>query len=161
MSDISIRTATSSDLDIVVTLNQALIQADGGTRDPFVNLDWSAKHGHEYFNGLLQKRDFYCLIASDGEEPIGYLMGYLCQPNELRSVNLAAIHSMFVQADFRGTGVGSKLVERFKTWCTGQGIERVSVSAFASNERAIAFYQRHGFAPQNVTLESDLDGQNR
>ena len=156
MSGISVRIATATDVDTIVLLNQRLIQADAGQRDPATNLEWSANSGREYFTDLLQQEGVHTLIAEDGQDAVGYLLGYLTKPNGLRMVKLAVIHSIFVQADLRSTGVGTGLVERFKEWCRGEGVERISVTAFASNEGAVLFYQRHGFEPRDVTLEVPL-----
>jgi GNAT superfamily N-acetyltransferase len=45
------------------------------------------------------------------------------------------------------------LVEAFLEWVSQRGVERVSVTAYAANEGAVAFYQRLGFRPRNITLE--------
>lgn len=55
MNGISVRVATEADVDTIVFLNQSLIQADAGQRDPATNLDWSAKSGHDYFTALLHR----------------------------------------------------------------------------------------------------------
>jgi len=52
---------------------------------------------------------------------------------------------MSVGAAYRGLGVGSALLETVVAWAAGAGYLKVVLSAFPHNERAIAFYQRHGF----------------
>jgi len=52
---------------------------------------------------------------------------------------------MSVAAAYRGLGVGSALLETVVGWAADAGFAKVVLSAFPHNERAIAFYQRHGF----------------
>ncbi len=72
----------------------------------------------------------------------------------LRPVELAELESMFVRKEHRNHGVGRQLVSSFLEWCKEKGAQRVSVSAYASNERAIDFYMGQGFEPRSLTLES-------
>jgi ribosomal protein S18 acetylase RimI-like enzyme len=41
-------------------------------------------------------------------------------------------------------------------WSRDKGAQAVELGAFASNERAIAFYQSLGFAPTLITMEHVL-----
>jgi len=52
---------------------------------------------------------------------------------------------MSVGAASRGLGVGSALLETLLAWAAEAGFAKVVLSAFPHNERAIAFYERHGF----------------
>jgi len=53
----------------------------------------------------------------------------------------------------RGSGVGGRLVAAFHKWATSVGVDRLAVSAYAANDGAIRFYQRHGFVPRTVLLQ--------
>lgn len=156
MDTIHFRTAAESDVETIVSLNHALFQEDAGQRDPFMNLDWSLENGHEYFESLLHSEETLCLIAEEHGRAVGYLIGYLRKPNSLRPVKLAELESMFVLAQYRNMGIGAELVSQFKQWCRSKGAERMSVTAYAANEGAIAFYQSHGFEARNVTMETEL-----
>jgi GNAT superfamily N-acetyltransferase len=47
-------------------------------------------------------------------------------------------------------------VERFFAWARNRGARAAQVSAFAVNERAQRFYERHGFVPQSVSSRVTL-----
>lgn len=49
------------------------------------------------------------------------------------------------------------LARGFLAWCQEKGAQRVSVTAYAANVRAVEFYRRLGYEPRNVTLELGLD----
>ena len=51
---------------------------------------------------------------------------------------------------------GGVIPRRFLQAAKEQGAERVSVTAYAANERAGGFYRKMGFAPKSLTLELGL-----
>ena len=146
-----------ADLDTVVKLNYGLFQEDAGQRDPYTNLNWAKEEGHDYFGPLLEKENYICLIAEVEGQPAGYLFGYLKKPYSLRPIHTAELESMFVEEAYRSQKIGEALAKGFLDWAKENGTERVSVSAYAANERAIRFYKSLGFMPKNLVLEVGLD----
>src|SRR6266850_2275335 len=62
--------------------------------------------------------------------------------------------------EYRGRGLGRRLVAQTIGAARQAGIERVELEVFASNERAIAFYQAVGFVIEGVKRRArKLDGQ--
>jgi len=153
---ITIRRADEKDVPTIVELNYALFQEDARQRDPFMNLNWPHEEGHEYFTKLLKSEKSLGLLAEVNAEAVGYLIGYMRRSSSLRPVRLAELESMYVREEYRSQGVGRQLVERFLEWVKERGGERVSVTAYAANERAIAFYSKMGFTPKSLTLEVRL-----
>ena len=43
----------------------------------------------------------------------------------------------------------------FLAWATGQGAQRVTVTAYAANDGAQRLYARYGFAPRSIVLDRD------
>jgi ribosomal protein S18 acetylase RimI-like enzyme len=69
--------------------------------------------------------------------------------------------SMWVAPFARGRKVGDALVQAVIEWARGQRARCVALDVFASNERAIALYGRHGFtriatAPKCAACESRM-----
>jgi ribosomal protein S18 acetylase RimI-like enzyme len=56
--------------------------------------------------------------------------------------------SMWVAPFARGQGVADALVGAVIDWAKERRIERISLNVMESNERARAFYRRHGFVDQ-------------
>lgn len=148
-----IRKAEHDDLEVIVALNHALFQEDAGQRDPYMNLNWAQEEGHPYFARHLGSETSYCLVAEQPGEVVGYLVGYTRQVSSLRIAREAALESIFVRRAFRGRGVGAQLVDAFLAWCREREMQRVAVTAYAANERAIRFYQHAGFRAASLTLE--------
>ncbi len=154
--DIEIRAATTADVPAIVDLYYALSLEDARQRDPSVDLGWAGEHGVEHFTQLVTGEASVCFVAQSDQATIGYLAGYTYGPSDFRPIKVAELQSMFVQAPWRGRQYGAQLVEAFVAWARGQGATRMQVTAYAANQRAIAFYQRVGFAPHQLTFERTL-----
>lgn len=149
--------ATPADIPAVVTLCDALFQEDSGQRDALMNHAWAWQHGHVYFAGLLDDPTYVVLVAEHRGSVIGYLAGSTTAPGALRPVQSAELESMYVKPDWRGYGVGQALAEALLHWAHGQGAVWITVSAYAANARALAFYERLGFSAHTVTLGRRLE----
>ncbi len=156
MANVLVRPARRRDLEAIVELNHSLFQEDSGSRDPYTNADWPRQEGADYFSQHITENDSLVLMAESEEEPIGYLVGYLRRSYSVRPVRLAELESMFVARNARSCGIGQQLVEAFLLWSHEREAQRVSVTAFASNEGAIRFYKRCGFEPHSVALERSV-----
>lgn len=89
----------------------------------------------------------------------GYLVATLEEPNPLTTsgaVLVGVIDELFIADDARGQGVGGALMEAAYAWFRSVGAVRASVGAYAWNDDAITFYQRHGMQPWLLTLRHDL-----
>ena len=55
-----------------------------------------------------------------------------------------------VDRDYRGSGIGTRLLEQLITWAPAHRITRIEIEAFANNPRAIALYEHLGFEREGV-----------
>ena len=69
----------------------------------------------------------------------------------IRSGNLLSI---CVLPDCEGTGIGGKLIESFRLACKAEGYERLALSVDSENNRAVAFYKKHGWHQSGISEES-------
>ena len=153
---VTIRRAGVEDVPTLVALSDGLFQEDAGQRDPFMNLAWPREEGAGYFHQRMRDERCLGLLALVEGQAVGYLLGYMKPASTLRPVSTTELESMYVSPGHRSQGIGQALVDRFLAWARKQGAERVSVTAYAANDRALAFYRRNGFAPKSVTLERGL-----
>lgn len=149
-----IRRAGVGDVAGLVGFSEALFREDAGSRDPFTNLHWPSKEGREYFSALLSEAGAVCFVAELAGEAVGYLAGRIGEKSTLRPVKVADLESMYVCEECRSSGVGTSLAAEFFSWAVEVGADRVSVTAYAANERAINFYERLGFRRLRSTLET-------
>lgn len=152
MENIIIRKAKTEELKIVQDLNSGLFTSDG-PRDKYMNHNWPHEEGKEYFSKRITADNSICLVAEIDSEIVGYLAGAVMEVESWRPVKRTELENMFVKEEFRSQGVGAKLVEEFIKWSKEKGVDRSLVVAYATNEKAIKFYQKTGFDPESVSLE--------
>lgn len=151
-----IRQAGAGDVAKVVELSGALFREDAGSRDPSTNLGWPEEEGHEYFSALVSGTNCVCFFAESGGEIVGYMAGRMKEGHTLRPMRIAELESMYVREEHRSLGFGAKLAAEFLRWAEGKGTERSSVTAYATNDRAISFYECLGFRPMRLSLELEV-----
>jgi GNAT superfamily N-acetyltransferase len=148
----TVRRAGSADIAAIVALSDTLFQEDSGQRDPLMNHDWAKQHGQGYFASLVEAPAYLVLVAEADDTVVGYLAGSISEPGELRTVRSAELESMCVAPSWRGRGVGEALARGFLEWAKERGAIWATVTAYAANAGARAFYERLGFASHTVTL---------
>ncbi|MEU9830133.1 GNAT family N-acetyltransferase [Streptosporangium sp. NPDC048047] len=155
-----ITTARVEDVPALVASAAALFREDGGRRDPFMDVDWPARDGDDYYRGMVTGEGNLALLARSGspEGPVvGHLTARMRGRDELRpDAVVAELLSMRVDEEHRGRGVGARLVERFLAWAGERGANQAVVSAYATNSDAVRFYRARGFTPVHVSLQADL-----
>jgi RimJ/RimL family protein N-acetyltransferase len=82
------------------------------------------------------------VVAVEGERVIGHLNVSREESPVTRHV---ASLGMFVAADRRGQGVGTGLLRECLRWADEVGVEKLALSVYPDNDRAIALYRKFGF----------------
>lgn len=111
-------------------------------------LDWVAR---------CLERDPDCVLVAETDTG---LAGYVfLLPEELAFVwDAAVVNELFVREEYRGTGVADDLLGRALEVARAQALplDRVLLDVDADNERARAFYRRHGFEPWGELVAREL-----
>ena len=64
---------------------------------------------------------------------------------------------MFINDEYRGYGIGKKLVNSFKMYCKDNNIFNLKVTASFKNKNAIDFYKNNGFEEFDLTLTTNIE----
>jgi len=153
---IRISAATPDDVAEILASADALVATDAGRHDAAAtNLGWAAQTGLAYCASLLASADNLVLLARDGDEVTGHLVGRLSGPGSVHPIRVAELESIHVYPGHRGRGVGEQLMTAFLAWAAEKGARRATVTAYAANDGAQRFYARHGFALKSVILDLD------
>ena len=103
---------------------------------------------------LLTKPDTVLLLASAGGAVIGYGLAHVMLASDTWVADtwqtgdrIGEIESLAVQPDFRGQGVGSRLLTALSAELAAAGVHDLVLGALPGNADAIRLYQRHGFQP--------------
>lgn len=151
---ITISAAGPSDIRSLLASADGLIRTDAGVFDAgATNLVWATSGGPAYCAALVVGGDDFALLTRDEGEVIGHIVGQRYGPSELHPIITAELESIHVHPDHRGRGVGGLLVSSFLERVAG--VDRVTVSAYADNTRALSFYARLGFEVRSMILDLD------
>lgn len=102
--------------------------------------DWS-RMTEEDWRARLEAVDVF--VAFEGDEPAG-LMG-LGREQGSKTRHRGLLIMVYVRADYRGRGIGDRLVEAVLDRARTKGMRQVELAASAQNPAAIGLYRRHGF----------------
>jgi GNAT superfamily N-acetyltransferase len=154
MTEIAIRQAVATDVPGLVASSIELFTEDAGTRDTTLSRDWPRLHAAGSFaEGIADPNQLILVVDADGEV-VGHLTGVRSDPIMIRPIAVATLVSMYVIPRYRDIGIGAQLVEAFRAWAKDYGAKRIGVTAYAGNSAAIRFYERQGFTPSSVLLET-------
>lgn len=153
---VQVRRATSDDLEALAASSAGLFAEDAASRDPLRDPNWPLRHAAADYARHLTNPDTLVLVAVQDAAVVGHLLGGFYEASAMWRSPRAYLISMFVQAPWRGAGVGSRFVADFSAWARGKGATQLRVTAYSSNEGAVRFYRRHGFAPLESTFALEV-----
>jgi ribosomal protein S18 acetylase RimI-like enzyme len=83
----------------------------------------------------------------------GRLTGFLCfgQPKYLKGTDVYELSSIYIDPDNIATGIGQELYDECEDMLRILKAKKISLWALDSNERALNFYIKQGFAPTGET----------
>jgi GNAT superfamily N-acetyltransferase len=125
-----IRHASPGDADAVADLAAGLAQSFTFSRARF-DLSYPA---------LLAGHDACLLLAADGEEYLGYLLGFR-HLTFYANGPVAWVEEVFVRQQDRGRGTGRALMNTFEQWAANQGCMLIALAT----RRAAPFYRALGY----------------
>ncbi len=95
-------------------------------------------------------------VAADGDDLVGYVF---VLPERLAMVwDAAVLNEVYVRPDRRGTGVADDLLGAATDLAGAQSLplDRLVLDVDPDNDRAVDFYERHGFEPWGEMLALSL-----
>lgn len=98
--------------------------------------------------------------SDEGECIVGFVMFGPETGSYDQDVTKGVIQNIYVAPAWRGTGIGADLLAAAETAMVGDGMQTVVLDVMASNDRARAFYRRHGYREHRVTMAKDDVGEN-
>lgn len=96
------------------------------------------------------------LLARDGEKEIGRTYLYFLF-NDLHKEPFALIEDVFVEEEYRGQGLGSKLVKEAISKAKDRGCYKIIMTARDSNSSVHQWYRKIGFVEHGKEFRMDID----
>jgi ribosomal protein S18 acetylase RimI-like enzyme len=99
------------------------------------------------------------LVAELDGQAAGWLVIGPQRDEDLDPQRIAEIYAVYVHPDFWRRGCGRALLARANAELASQGIVEASLWVLRGNQRAIHFYEAHGFRPDGASkVESNRAG---
>jgi ribosomal protein S18 acetylase RimI-like enzyme len=117
------------------------------------DVSWAVRSA-EYVRWLADP-DSFVLIAYDDARPVGYALVEVVEGPEDTWVSgnrLADLQSLAVVPGWRGSGLGTLLLDRVDAELEKRGIRDVTLQVLKGNDNAARFYERRGFRPVMTTM---------
>lgn len=140
----TIRQACSYDIDAMVLLLEALF----GIEDDFTIDPQLQRQGLLL---LLSSPDAVVLVAEESGSVIGMVSMQSLVSTAIGG-RVGLIEDMIVNARYRGSGIGGKLLTSMIDEADKRGFSRIALGVDLRNENAIGFYRWHGFSSGNMGL---------
>lgn len=134
--------------DLLVELEEYIISID---KD---NLDVLGKDYREKMATFdledVNNHNGKCYLAIENKKVIGLIMGIIQEYNErdyldYKCPKKGIITELVVGSNYRGNGIGKKLISKIEEYFKNQKCEYVAVEVFAYNEKAKEFYGKEGY----------------
>jgi len=95
------------------------------------------------------------IALDDSKQPIGYCITSIDQSLT------GEIESIYVNAQNRGQGIGTTLMDKALNWLKVKGAKRNIIAVAVGNEQVFVFYQKLGFYPRRTLLEQKKPAESK
>jgi ribosomal protein S18 acetylase RimI-like enzyme len=106
------------------------------------------------YRELLAKPDTLLLLAFDDESAVGYGLAHVLPVEDSwipdtwqTGARIGEIESLSVLPEYRGSGLGSLLLDRLETHLRARGAQDLILGVLPGNADAIRLYERRGYQP--------------
>lgn len=120
--------------------------------------DESWKRRKANYQKWLRQQGTRLFIAKDKDKSVGYALVRIIGGSETwkSGDQIAEIETFSILPEYRGMGLGSRMMVEVYTFLREEGIKEIGVTVVDTNTDAIRFYQQHGFGNRYVYLWGDV-----
>jgi ribosomal protein S18 acetylase RimI-like enzyme len=141
---VTIRPARQNDLKGLISVMREVAEEDAYlTAETFVDL--MDDEEVIFRNNNRELRIFF--VATVDDDVVGW--AHLHSPNFAKLRHTAEL-TMGVRKEYRGRGIGSRLLDQGLKWAESNGYEKVYQSLPATNQDAVRFLERHGWETEAI-----------
>ncbi len=155
---INIRCATKNDIKQLASLWRKLVSDPEASDQNIIPCDENVERWSSFVEKIIREDPCQILVAEDQGNIVGYIL-YVkkTRTNLLLRMYCASIYDLYVLPQYRGRGIGKKLLEEAINKIGESGIECIELSVWIKNTRAINLYRRHGFKNYVIKMRKILN----
>ena len=105
------------------------------------------RHGYapslEHLRALLADLDNFLIVASEGRNPVGFLIAYR-MPKIARDASMVYLYEIGVDPEYRRRGIATQMIQLLKALCRERDVVEIWVGTENDNAAARALYARTG-----------------
>ena len=141
MKGFGIRPANEDDVLVLAALAEEFMPGEAGAEERIDVLKES-----------LENRDYELLVVELEGRTVGFVDQWIVR-DFVHGAKLSHIQSLYVTPQYRGKGIGSKLLQAIIENAKTKGVSEVHVTTEFNNRRAIELYKRQGLVKESLQLE--------
>ena len=156
---VSLRDATTSDIDALLTLNRYVQAWHAETYPAAFKADPDPMAMRRFFNELLESQDAFVTLAEMGGQPVGYLFAtHQTRPETHISLARWRVHieHVCVAPEARRCGIASLLLENATERARALGCDEITLDTWAANDTAHATFEKNGFVTTRLWYAKPL-----
>lgn len=108
----------------------------------------------EFLGQLIVAGDVY--VARVGGRVVGFVSVHVETGAYDQDATRGVVDNVYVRPEFRGRGVGLRLLDAAETALVEDGASVLAISALADNDGARRLYESRGYSPHRVTFERSV-----
>lgn len=125
-----------------------------------IRRDWFLSDAqYDFLERIIRDEKKLTLTAEDNERVVGYLIAEILE-REPFFQPVGCIDEAFNTPDYRGYGIGSKMVDRAMDWFKKNDVSYVLVDTHSFDEDAVRYWEGRGFEEFNKVFKIDCRDYN-
>lgn len=149
--------ASEDHLDDLVSLNIEVQKLHVGF-EPAIFKEPNRDEIKAFFRDALKDKNREIFLCCNEQQPIGYVLVQIGGHEGHAFCNAQKwiyIDQIAVKQEFRGKGVGKKLIKAAKDFASQHNINSIVLDVWSINENAKAFFEKQGFATFNERMRME------
>jgi GNAT superfamily N-acetyltransferase len=111
--------------------------------------DWESHIRAEMAAGL-ESGSGLLLFVREGDRPVGSLSGHITATTDtIFEGKLGNIDNVYLKPEWRGRGIGARLVEAAEAWLREQGAAEIELNVIVANELGLRVWHALGYEPHS------------
>ena len=110
----------------------------------------------KFYENFVNDPNRCLLVAEENNEIVGYLYGFKKQKDPVSDKKEYLLDALYVDPNYRHQGIGSALIDKFKTWCLESNATCIMVNVCSENKEAKELYKNNNFVTTKETMVIEL-----